>query len=133
MKFVLDCNILISSAISKNGNCRLIIKNVLVNHQIIVSEPIINEYLDVINRKKFSKYLNYNLAQVKLIMEYAKFTPLSRKKFDIPDIDDLKYIQTALAEKANYLVTGNIKDFPDNTYDGVQIITPKYYVNKLMG
>lgn len=132
MKFVLDCNILISSAISMKGNCRLLIKNILVNHQIIISEPVVSEYLDVINRKKFSKHLNYNLAQVKLIMEYAKFTIPSRKKFNLPDIDDLKYIQTAVAAKADYIVTGNIKDFPDDIYDGVKIITPKYYLDELI-
>ena len=46
MKVVLDCNVLISAEQS-DGTCREVIDRVVRHHQIILSAPILSEYIAV--------------------------------------------------------------------------------------
>jgi putative PIN family toxin of toxin-antitoxin system len=131
MIFVLDCNVLISSAIN-DGICRRIIKDILINYKVAISLEITEEYLKVMNRKKLKKYIDYNMKQLHLICENAELVKKSNIKFILPDNDDVKYLQTAKAAKANYIVTGNLKDLPEGEYEDIKIINPRAYEDLLL-
>ena len=57
MKVVLDCNVLISVA-QTDGACRKVIDRVVRHHQIILSAPILSEYVAVATRPRLVHYFN---------------------------------------------------------------------------
>ena len=130
MKIVIDCNVIISAGLT-NGICRRILKHIILHHDIILSEDIVLEYLQVIRREKFRKHQLYLEKIAVNLTEIATFiTPKSVIKFSLPDQSDVKYLATALTSSANYLISGNIKDFPDIHYEDTTVINPREYEQK---
>lgn len=52
MRIVIDCNVLVSAALT-DGVCRLAIAEAIGNHEIFLSEEILDEYREVADRPKF--------------------------------------------------------------------------------
>lgn len=128
MKVVLDCNVIIFAGLT-DGICRKVLFDVLKNHKLFVSEDILLEYKEVILRDKFKNVKNYLLSLIKVICEISELKTTEKHGFTLPDINDLIYLDTALSANADYLITGNIKDFPDNPYKNVRIITPSQFLD----
>ena len=128
MKIVLDCNVIISAGLT-NGNCRKVLLDVLENHTLYISENILIEYRDVISRPKFKNVYQYLYSLIEIICEVSKLTYAKKTNFSLPDKDDLIYLETAISSDADYLITGNIKDFPMKKYNKTSIITPKEFLN----
>lgn len=56
-RVVLDTNILVSAGISAGGDCDQIVQAALRGEiRIVVSPGILDEYLDVLHRSKFTRY-----------------------------------------------------------------------------
>ena len=124
MKVILDCNVLIAAAL-KDGICRAVVFYAIQHSNLFLSESIILEYLLVARRKKFERYQYFLEKLIILFSDVA--TMIEPKDFIIklPDPSDVKYINLALHTNAQYLITGNKKDFPENTYGITQIISPR--------
>jgi predicted nucleic acid-binding protein len=52
MRVVIDCNVIVSAAIT-DGTCRLAIAEALANHEIVISKEIPAQYRAVAGRTKF--------------------------------------------------------------------------------
>ena len=128
MRIVLDCNVIISAGLT-DGVCRKVLFDVLKNCKIFVSEEILLEYKEVISRDKFKNVKNYLVSLIKVICELSELITPEKDEFELPDINDFIYLNTALSANADYLITGNIKDFPDNPYKNVKIITPALFLD----
>lgn len=124
MKIVLDCKVLISAGLS-DGNCRKALREALNNHTLYLSKEILREYTTVIARPKFKDAQGYLYSLIETICKVSELVELARSDFILPDKNDLIYLDTALTSSAQYLVTGNIKDFPQGSYKSCRIITPK--------
>ena len=131
MKIVIDCNVIISAAIN-NGNCRKILKYVILNCSILVSDNILKEYFDVSQRKKHKKYCKYILKILSILSKIAYKVESPICNYELPDRDDEVYLWTALSWWAKYLITWNIKDFPEKKYWKVIIINPRDFVDKYL-
>lgn len=119
-KLIIDTNVFVSSLIQRNYPY-YIISEIFFNNELelCVSDEILKEYFDVLNREKFSKYLDFAAkAQILLrdIQKRAvKYFPTTRLQI-INDIDDNKYLELAEISKADYLITGNTNDFTIKEY-----------------
>ena len=56
MRVIVDCNVLISAALSKNGTSAQAIKLAEDVHQMILSERTLREFSDTILKAKFDRY-----------------------------------------------------------------------------
>ncbi|MEO5358373.1 MAG: putative toxin-antitoxin system toxin component, PIN family [Nitrospirae bacterium YQR-1] len=128
MRVILDCNIIISAGLNA-GICRDLIDEVLLKHQIFLSQKIIAEYDRVIKR------FELNLAATKIfsetipiILEVAKTIEPLESSFNLIDRDDEIYLATALAAKVDVIITGNRKHFPFDEYKGVKILSPREFL-----
>src|SRR3972149_2956730 len=115
-KIIIDTNVLISALISPNGIPGKIFDELIIEGtvSICISEETVKEYIDVINRDKFKKYRNfYTKAEILLgyIEEIAeKYSP--KESIDkLKDKSDNKFLELAIASRADFLITGNINDF----------------------
>lgn len=94
----------------------------------VYSEEILEEYTDVLCRKKF----HFDTATVEKLISEIKRIGISQTAIetgeDFPDPDDAVFFEVAMAEKKeqedSYLVTGNIKHFPVNPI----VTTPAQFV-----
>ncbi len=134
-KIILDTNVLISALISPDGiPCKIIDELVIEKVvSICTSEIIVREYFDVINKDKFKQHRSFYVnAEILLgyIEEIAeKFTPTA-----VVDLlkakTDNKFLELAFESKADYLITGNIKDFSLQKAGVTKILSPSEYWRK---
>jgi uncharacterized protein len=127
MKVVLDCNVLISAGLN-TGTCRDVFAAIIHSHQCILSKDILGEYVSVARRKHFAKAAANLLDLIRLVSQNAIFVTPPASPIRLPDPKDQIYLDAALAAKADVLVTGNKKHFPEAAYQGVQVVSPREFL-----
>ena len=107
LKLVIDTNILVSAVLKPNSQERLILNLALTDRIDFYISPVIREeYEAVLRRKKFK------LAPAEVIEEKSILISPSRKTAASSDDADNRFLECAEEAHADYLVTGNTKDFP---------------------
>ena len=129
---VLDTNIIISAGIKPGGApARLVMDWVLDGQlQVVTSPSIIREYREVVRRPKFRCYGFPPQWLEFLIDESLRLPNPAPWALSGPDPKDLPFL--ALAKVAGaWLVTGNLKHFPERFRDGVTVLSPADYLAHL--
>lgn len=130
-RIVIDTNVLVSALIQRSIPY-LIVSDLFISNKIelCVSELVLNEYIAVLNRKKFSKYPDFKESAQNLIFEIEaksiRFYPKKQISL-LTDKDDNKFLELAATSKANFLITGNTNDFTIKKCGRAKIVTPKEY------
>jgi len=125
LKIVLDTNVLVSALLSPAGTPAKILKECLQGRiQLCLTPEILTEYREVCSRKKLQ--LNQSLVndifqQLEIDGAFALPAFLNVK---LPDPNDLFLLEAAVGAEADFLVTGNVKDFPATLRCGVAVVTP---------
>jgi predicted nucleic acid-binding protein len=103
----------------------------MINGEIIpvYSIEIMKEYREVLERKKFkfdTKMVNYILSAVE---KFGILTVPSKTGAILPDMKDLPFYEVVIEKQndATYLVTGNVKHFPDAPF----IVTARQMIDIL--
>lgn len=123
MRAVIDTNILVSALLTPGGISAQLIAAIRSQALIpAVSQDILAEYAEVLNRPRFS-FANDRIAS---LLEDMKGLSLLMKPQPIllqnlPDPDDAPFIAAALTAGCA-IITGNSKHFPPET--GVEILSP---------
>lgn len=130
MKLVIDCNVLISAGL-KDGFCREVLKKSLDKGELYLSTEVILEYLLVSRRDKFKAYQPYLERLIEAIVEASSLISPTPSTFILPDPHDQKYIDLAISAEANFLITGNLKDFPEKTYEKTSVFSPREFLGVL--
>ena len=133
-KVIIDTNVLVSAMIQRSYP-NLIIYNLLFEDliELCISDEIIEEYIEVLNRPKFAMHPDF-LSKAELVLaqienKATKYFPSERFEI-IPDKNDNKFLELAFESKADYIITGNSNDFTMYDFKGTKIISPKeYYEN----
>lgn len=133
-KIVIDTNVIVSALISEGIPSSIIYELVFENKVLIcISDSVLEEYTEVVNRKKFTKYKNFKIEAeivISRIEEIAlKFSPNIELSV-ITDEKDNKFLELSVYAKADYLITGNTNDFKLGQYEDVKIVTPREYWDK---
>ena len=127
---VIDTNVLVSSLFSSANisNPYLVITAVLQGIITpLYNTEIIEEYRDVLSRKKF----NFNPDLIDALL--SAFTDFGINTFrtttdeSFLDRDDIVFYEVNLSVKDSYLVTGNTKHFPKKPF----VVTPAEMVEIL--
>jgi putative PIN family toxin of toxin-antitoxin system len=98
--------------------------------QLCISEPLLQEYIEVLQRDKFSMFPDFFVkAEILLISiknHAVLYTP--RTTLDIiADKPDNRVLELAVESCADFIITGNTNDFTFPVYEGVKIVSPKEY------
>ena len=95
-------------------------------------ERILSEYRDVLVREKFSfdrELVEELIAFLETAGSPTLAAPLASR---LPDPGDQMFIEVAVASQADFLVTGNLKHFPDKATEGVSVISPRAFLDALL-
>ncbi|MFH1850589.1 MAG: putative toxin-antitoxin system toxin component, PIN family [archaeon] len=132
MKVVLDTNILIS-AIGWEGKPRVILEKCLDNRfRLATSHQILAEVCQVLARKKFS-FIDKTIRDefIMLLSGLAEIVN-PREKINIcRDKEDNKFIEAALAAKADHIVTGDYDLLEIKKYGGIRILSADEFLRSL--
>jgi uncharacterized protein len=130
-KIVIDTNVIVSSLI-QHGYPNLIINDLFIKQkfQLCISEELLAEYYEVLARPKFSKFQDFFIRAESLLVEIetkaTKYIPAITLEL-IADDDDNMVLELAGECSADFVITGNTRDFIFPTYKQTKIVTPKEY------
>lgn len=133
MFVVIDTNIIVSALLSsKNDSATVQVMEKVFRQEIkpIYSKEIFAEYTNVLNRPKFhfsKELVEYMLSAIKQfgILKEPKETVM----VVLPDMKDVPFYRLVLESEDTYLVTGNIKHFPQES----RIMTARQLIDILNG
>lgn len=131
MRVVLDTNIVVSACLTPEGPSATIVELSLLDaFTLCVSPSIIAEYREVLARPKFSRQAERIETLLDGIEEICEMVyPEQRLALSV-DEEDNRFLECAQAAKADLLVTGNRKHFPDRVGD-TRIVTPREFLTEL--
>ena len=128
---VLDTNVLVSAILgaSRMSIPTKVLKAVTEEKLVpLYNDEIIDEYREVLLRKKF----NFDPELIEIVLNtivtdgiYIDRTKSIEEIF--PDPKDIVFYEVSLSKEGSYLVTGNIKHFPQKSF----VITPAEMVRLL--
>lgn len=123
IRAVIDTNVLVSGLLSPSGNEALIL---LAAHQGLVrpcvSVEMLAEYAEVLARPKFAFPPDEIAAMIGMLRDKGELIEPPDDAPAVPDPDDAKFIQCAVAAGAEYLVTGNKRHFPPEACGAVHVV-----------
>jgi len=133
MKIVLDTNVLISGFFPRQSPPTIILDMIIEGIlTVCYSSEILIEYEEVLNRKKF---LFIDKDRRKVVLNYMKNNgylvsdiPTGIK---LPDSDDEKFINAALSGQAQYVITGNMKHYPEIKYNATRVLLPADFLKEI--
>jgi putative PIN family toxin of toxin-antitoxin system len=130
MKIVLDANIVVSGLLQSQGNPAQVLTLVLSGAiQICHDDRILAEYAEVLARPRF-KFDSKRVREVLDKIEVDGLVIDGATQFDLglPDADDEPFLAVALASSADFLVTGNLADYPPDKRQGCAVVSPAAFM-----
>lgn len=112
---VVDTNVIVSAMISRNQSSAVVkVFKAIMDRRIIpmYNDEILDEYREVLGRKKFHLPQDLVSAVIEKIENDGKISVRVHSDEDFPDSDDCVFYEVALSEDDAYLVTGNARHFP---------------------
>ena len=130
MRVVLDTNVLVSGILSPHGPPAAVLRALFARRlELCLDERILAEYRDVLTRGKFS----FNEVFVKELIGFFEETGYSivapPVPIELPDPTDRMFIEVAVAGRADYLITGNLKHYPEDAAKRVSVISPREFLD----
>ena len=119
---VIDTNVLVSALLSNHEDTATVqVLKIMFNGGIIpvYSEEILAEYNEVLRRKKFCFSENLIVGLIETIVKFGVSVIPTATGEIIPDMKDLPFYEVVMeirGEEDAYLVTGNMKHFPERPY-----------------
>ena len=131
---VLDTKVLVSAGINPNGPPAKIVADLVLGGavQTVNSPSVTAVYREVFRRAKFFRYGFPPLWLEFLIEESLRLPDTGLWPHGCPDPKDAPFISLAHSAGA-WLVTGNLKHFPESIRNGVTVVSPADYLEHIAG
>lgn len=122
---VFDTNVLVSSLLTKRKDSATAMVVDAISYGDIIplyNQEILDEYEEVLHRAKFP-FSELSIKNIlTMIREFGIVVSPKSTGEILPDIDDLVFYEIVMEKRSDdaYLITGNLKHFPNKEY----IVTP---------
>ena len=130
MKIVLDTNIVVSGLLNSQGNPAQVLMLALAGAvQVCHDERILAEFAEVLARPRFK----FDPRRVREVLNKIETDGLAvdasgEPDLDLPDADDEPFLAVALAASVDFLVTGNLSDYPPDKRRGCAVVSPAAFM-----
>src|SRR5580658_630087 len=123
-QWVIDTNVVVSGLLNPNGPPARILDAILDGRvKLVYDARILAEYRDVLHRPK----LKLRPEAVATFLDALRGQMLVNPSTIVtsgPDVDDLIFVECAIATPDKTIVTGNLADFPDDILHGARVLSP---------
>ena len=118
---VIDTNVLVSALLAKKSDSATVqVIERMIKGEIIpvYSNEIMNEYHEVLSRKKFKFSPELITFFLSAIEKFGILAEPSETGITLPDMKDLPFYEVVMEKRDDnaYLVTGNLKHFPEREF-----------------
>ena len=133
-RVVVDTNVLVSAVLSslrgrEHSPSFLIFSSITAGGSsapvLLVSTAILDEYAEVLSRPQFGIAEDV-IQQALNRIQNSSETIVPASRLETPDADDSPFLECALDGRADYLITGNKRHFPNWTI----IVTPREFLER---
>ena len=133
LRGVFDNNVLVSAALL-GGVPRKAFDKLLDSGTVLVSVPVLLELADVLNRTKFDKYVTHDKRMRFMVsfLKVAEMVEVIETIIICRDPKDDKLLELAVSGNADFLVTGDKDLLVLNPFRGVEILTPREFLEKVL-
>src|SRR5437773_5102246 len=125
MKIVLDTNVVVSGLLKPQGNPAQVLTLTLAGAvQVCHDKRIFAEYAEVLARPRFK----FDPKRVREVLSKIKADGLAvdasrESNLNLPDADDEPFLAVALVGSVDFLVTGNLADYPSDKRRGCAVVS----------
>lgn len=131
---VFDTNVVVSACISAFAPPGRIIDELFLEEQVnlCISIEVFSEYNEVLSRDKFLKIKGFTRNAQKFLQYVAEFGLWFEPEISFTesrDADDNIFLDLAFAAAADFIITGNFKDFPTPHFQNIPVVSPADYWN----
>jgi putative PIN family toxin of toxin-antitoxin system len=128
LRLVIDTNVIVSAALKPVSLQRTTFLLALTKPaRLYVSQPILEEYADVLSRPELKIRRGLRRQLLQLIRNRANLVVPFRRLEVAGDPDDNRFLECADASRADYLITGNLRHFP-RFWKKTKIITAREFI-----
>jgi len=132
IRVVLDTNIILSSLLQPLGPPAKVLYLVRWGFlELCVSGPVYAVYEEVLQRPRFRRIESAIDPTLRFIRENGYWVRPAETLRVCKDPDDDMFLECAEAARASWLVTGNVRDFPE-VWRGAGIVTPRNFLENLI-
>lgn len=130
MKVFLDTNVLVSAAATR-GLCADVLREVLLSHDLVLADCLIEELKSVLHSKLgipaniVDEYIDLLRADAVIIKKVIEFD------LNIQDQSDIKILSAAVASGADIFVTGDKELLELEKVQEMIIVSPRVFWEKL--
>jgi putative PIN family toxin of toxin-antitoxin system len=130
IRAVVDTNVLVSAMISPSGNEALLLLAVKQGlMRPCFSPAMLEEYSEVLARPKFAFPPDEIAALMDLLQRQGDIVRPAPLSGISPDPKDDKFMACALAARADFVVTGNKRDFPEDQLGATRVVSAGELLN----
>jgi putative PIN family toxin of toxin-antitoxin system len=139
IRAVLDANVYVSAAVRAQGPPGQIVERFLRGgiFDIVLSQVIVEEVLRALNYPKVRKYIRPGLDPELWFEDIVVLSELVAGERECAgaskDPDDDKYIAAAIEGRAQFVVAGDADLLDLKEYDGIRIVSPRAFLDLLVG
>jgi uncharacterized protein len=129
IRVVIDPNVLVSALLTSGGLPEAVIDLAISGEvQWFVSESILAEYEDVLKRPRLTIESGKAANAIARIRAIVSLVSPAVHVAAASDPDDNQFLECAEAAQAHYLVTGNIRHFPE-VWKETRIVAPREFID----
>ncbi len=131
MKFVLDNNVLLSAALFKHSVPDKAFEKAIVTGKLLCSLEVMSEFVAVINRPKFDKYIK-TIDKVAFIRKYSDLAEIVTIIHSVDicrDAKDNKFLELALSGKADCIISGDNDLLVLHPFENIPIVSPADFLH----
>ncbi len=137
LRVVLDTNVIVSGLIRPAGVPGRVLEHFLSEtFAVVVSPDLVDELRRSLRRPRVRRYVG--LSNDEIEGRIAQFETLAdpvegtlELEVKLRDVDDIKVLIAAIEGRADYVVTGDGDLLTLGEHEGIQIVTPRAFLNLL--
>ncbi len=125
-RFVLDTNVLVSAALFRQSKPAQVFSQILDVGNVLVSVEILEELRDVLNRKKFDRYISLKDKRdfLAVLVRRSSLVEPTLRITACRDPKDNQILELAVSGQADFIITGDNDLLVLNPFQNIQILTP---------
>ncbi|MCS7210800.1 MAG: putative toxin-antitoxin system toxin component, PIN family [Chloroherpetonaceae bacterium] len=127
---VLDANVIVSALLSPKGKARAAFDKAVSDSIVVVSPNIIAELEDVLSREKFNAFVSQEerLSFLQRFLEVSLLVSPAERIFACRDARDDKYLELAVAARADAIITGDQDLLALHPFRNIAILSPEQFL-----
>lgn len=127
---VFDTNVLISAALSRQGNPRRALVWVARNGAVLASSSTLHEFITRIRRPKFDRYVDSEEreAYIGWLLLRAELVEIRAHVEECRDPDDDKFLELAISGDTDVMISGDNDLLALNPFRGIPIMKPNAFL-----